>query len=139
MMGVRAGSWLRRGRPRMIVSPTLRRAKEAPLDTATLFDLSGATALVTGASSGLGWRFVRVLASSGANVVAVARRAERLEALVALIKTNGGSALAVEADVVARPQVVDAFDRAEAVFGKVTVLVNNAGVAAPASFLGMKN
>jgi 3-oxoacyl-[acyl-carrier protein] reductase len=107
------------------------------LNAATLFDLAGATALVTGASSGLGWRFARVLAASGANVVAVARRAERLEALVAEIKSEGGSALAVEADVAARSRIVAAFDRAEAAFGKVTILVNNAGVAAPALFLGM--
>jgi 3-oxoacyl-[acyl-carrier protein] reductase len=108
------------------------------LNATALFDLAGATAVVTGASSGLGWRFARVLASNGAKVVAVARRAERLETLVSAIQSEGGSALAVAADVAARARIVEAFDRAEAAFGKVTILVNNAGVAMPASFLGMK-
>jgi 3-oxoacyl-[acyl-carrier protein] reductase len=105
----------------------------------TLFDLSGAVALVTGASSGLGRRFALVLAQNGASVVLVARRKERLEALAAEIEAAGGRALPVAADVGNRAEIARAFDAAQAKFGPVTVLINNAGVAKPQSFLGMRD
>ena len=104
-----------------------------------LFDLSGAVALVTGASSGLGRRFALVLARNGASVVLLARRKERLEALAAEIEAAGGHALPVVADVTDRTEIARAFDAAHAKFGPVTVLVNNAGVAKPQSFLGMRD
>jgi 3-oxoacyl-[acyl-carrier protein] reductase len=107
------------------------------MTASSLFDLSGETALVTGASSGLGHRFAKVLAAQGAKVACVARRKERLEALVREIEEKGGKALAVAADVADRAQTKAAFDAAEAAFGRVTVLVNNAGVAIASSFLGM--
>jgi 3-oxoacyl-[acyl-carrier protein] reductase len=99
------------------------------MGAAELFDLTGRVALVTGASSGLGARFSVVLADSGASVVLVARRAERLAAVKARIEGAGGRALAVGADVLDRRAMTRAFDAAEAAFGCVTVLVNNAGVA----------
>lgn len=105
----------------------------------SLFDLSGAVALVTGASSGLGRRFALVLAQNGASVVLVARRKERLEALAAEIEAAGGRALPIAADVADRAEIVRAFDAAQAKFGPVTVLINNAGVAKPQSFLGMRD
>ena len=104
----------------------------------SLFDLSGAVALVTGASSGLGRRFALVLAQNGASVVLVARRKERLEALAAEIEAAGGHALPIAADVGNRTEIARAFDAAQAKFGTVTVLINNAGVAKPQSFLGMR-
>ncbi len=64
-----------------------------------IFDLTGRVALVTGASSGLGERFARVLAASGAKVVLGARRADRLEALKDEIIAAGGEAIAVSLDV----------------------------------------
>jgi NAD(P)-dependent dehydrogenase (short-subunit alcohol dehydrogenase family) len=94
-----------------------------------IFDLRGAVALVTGASSGLGARFAEVLAENGAAVVLVARRAERLATLKARIEAAGGRALAVAADVRERAEMRSAFDAAEKAFGTVTILVNNAGVA----------
>jgi 3-oxoacyl-[acyl-carrier protein] reductase len=97
--------------------------------TPNIFDLRGAVALVTGASSGLGARFAEVLAENGAAVVLVARRAERLAALKARIEQAGGRAVAVEADVRERAAMRSAFDAAEKAFGTVTILVNNAGVA----------
>jgi 3-oxoacyl-[acyl-carrier protein] reductase len=96
---------------------------------AQIFDLAGKVALVTGASSGLGVRFAEVLAENGAAVVLVARRADRLGALKARIEKSGGRAIAVEADVRERAAMQAAFDAAEAAFGTVTILVNNAGVA----------
>jgi 3-oxoacyl-[acyl-carrier protein] reductase len=94
-----------------------------------LFDLSGQVALVTGASSGLGLHFAEVLAANGAKVALVARRAERLADVKAKIEAAGGEAIAIAADVLDRAAMEKAFDDAEAAFGTVTVLVNNAGVA----------
>jgi NAD(P)-dependent dehydrogenase (short-subunit alcohol dehydrogenase family) len=95
---------------------------------ADIFDLKGKVALVTGASSGLGVRFAECLAENGAAVVLVARRADRLAALKTKIENTGGRAIAVEADVTDRAAMGKAFDAAEAAFGTVTILVNNAGV-----------
>ncbi len=94
-----------------------------------LFDLEGRVALITGASSGLGERFAEVLAENGAAVVLVARRVDRLGALRDRIVSDGGRAIAVEADVLDRNAMKRAFDQAEKAFGTVTILVNNAGIA----------
>lgn len=99
------------------------------MKAAELFDLTGEVALVTGASSGLGHRFARVLAANGAKVVCVARRKERLEALVGEIEAAGGAALAAQADATDDAAMARAFDASEAAFGTVTVLVNNAGIS----------
>ena len=61
----------------------------------TEFDMSGKVAMVTGASSGFGVHFAKIMAARGAKVVVAARRVERLEALVAEIKADGGEAMAV--------------------------------------------
>lgn len=94
-----------------------------------LFDLTGQVALVTGASSGLGWRFAETLAAQGAQVVAGARRVDRLQRLVDGIGQSGGAARAVALDVTDRAQIQAAFDDAERAYGPVTILVNNAGIA----------
>jgi len=80
-----------------------------------------------------------VLAERGASVVLVARRKERLEALAAEIEAAGGRALPIAADVGDRAEIARAFDAAQAKFDPVTVLINNAGVAKPQSFLGMRD
>jgi len=103
--------------------------EERRMAAAQIFDLSGKVALVTGASSGLGVRFAEVLAESGASVVLVARRGDRLAGVKEAIEKSGGNALAVEADVGDRAAMRAAFDAAETAFGTVTILVNNAGVA----------
>ena len=99
------------------------------MKAAQLFDMAGEVALVTGASSGLGRRFAEVLAANGAKVALVARRAQRLDALKKRIEDSGGGAAAIEADVTDRAAMIRAFDAAEKVFGSVTILVNNAGIA----------
>ena len=95
----------------------------------TEFDMSGKVAMVTGASSGFGVHFAKIMAARGAKVVVAARRVERLEALVAEIKADGGEAVAVAMDVTDSASIITAFDQAEAAFGTVTMLANNAGVA----------
>ena len=102
-----------------------------------LFDLSGEVALVTGASSGLGWRFAQVLAAHGAKVVLAARRTERLEELKSDIEAAGGEAAVVELDVAKHGQIAQAFDAAEQAFGPVTILFNNAGMAIQKPVLDM--
>ncbi len=98
-----------------------------PLPNAS-HDLAGRVALVTGASSGLGERFARVLAAQGAAVALCARRIDRLEALAEEIEEAGGNALPVQMDAMDADALVAAVDAAEAEFGMVDILVNNAGI-----------
>jgi len=91
-------------------------------------DLTGQIALVTGATSGLGWRFARVLASAGARVVVTGRRADRLKELTASIEAEGGSAYPYELDMTDADAIQSVVDRASEEVGLITILVNNAGV-----------
>lgn len=84
--------------------------------------------LVTGASSGIGEAIARDLAAAGAKVAIGARRVERLEALKAEIEAAGGEALAVGLDVTSRESVNAFVDAARERFGRVDVIVNNAGL-----------
>ncbi|MGF7162027.1 NAD(P)-dependent dehydrogenase (short-subunit alcohol dehydrogenase family) [Rhodoligotrophos appendicifer] len=99
----------------------------AAIRAADIFNLEGQVALVTGASSGLGWRFAKTLAANGAKVVIAARRLDRLKALEEEIKADGGEALAVALDTSDAASIPAAFDAAEKAFGLVTIVVNNAG------------
>jgi NADP-dependent 3-hydroxy acid dehydrogenase YdfG len=94
--------------------------------------LAGRVAVVTGASSGIGEASAEHLASLGARVVVLARRADRLANLVSWIEKDGGSALAIAADVTDAVAVQRAADRVEAEFGGADLLLNNAGVMLPA-------
>ena len=98
-------------------------------EIAQRFSLAGRVALVTGASSGLGAHFARVLAAAGASVVAAARRAEKLAALVEELRGAGHEARAVSLDVTDSASVNSALEEAIAHSGRIDVLVNNAGVA----------
>lgn len=91
-------------------------------------DLNGRVAFVTGASSGLGDRFARVLAACGAKVAVGARRKDRLDALVADIRAAGGTALALSLDMRDEEQINRAVEETEAAFGTIDILVNNAGM-----------
>lgn len=99
------------------------------------FSLAGKTALVTGASSGLGAHFATVLAAAGAKVAIAARRVDRLETLATAIRAAGGVAAPVAMDVTDRGSVVSAFDAAEKAIGPIDVVVNNAGIPSHAWFL----
>lgn len=96
--------------------------------TPTPVDLSGHVALVTGASSGLGNRFARVLAAHGADVVAAARRTDRLVELASDIESAGGRCHPVALDVTDADRLLSVLDDAETAFGTTTILVNNAGI-----------
>ena len=101
-----------------------------------MFDLSGRTALVTGASQGLGQRFAQVLAEHGARVGLAARTLERCEELRRAIEAQGGQAAAVALDVTAGVAAIDAaLDAIEQALGPIDILVNNAGVAVSKAFL----
>jgi NADP-dependent 3-hydroxy acid dehydrogenase YdfG len=88
--------------------------------------LEGVVALVTGASSGIGEATAAALAEEGARVALVARRKDRLDALAERI--GGDRALVIEADVTDQEQAASAVDRSVSEFGRLDVLVNNAGV-----------
>jgi NADP-dependent 3-hydroxy acid dehydrogenase YdfG len=90
--------------------------------------LVGCTALVTGASSGIGEASALALAEQGARVAVVARRKDRLEELVDRIRAAGGEALAIEADVTDEASAVGAVDQTVERFGRLDILLNNAGV-----------
>ena len=99
-----------------------------------ILSLEGKTALVTGASSGFGRHFARVLAEAGAKVALAARRLDVLKELEAEIRGSGGRAAAVAMDVTDRASVARAFADAEAALGPITILVNNAGVPSGSFF-----
>lgn len=92
-------------------------------------DLTEKIALVTGASSGLGAQFARVLAANGALVVLAARRVERLKELRAEIESQGGAADVVPLDVGDLESIEAAVAKIEAENGPIDILVNNAGVS----------
>ena len=101
-------------------------------------DLSGKTAMVTGASSGLGARFARVLAANGARVVLASRRLDRLKELRAEIEADGGSAFVVQLDVTDTDSIASAVAQAEKDAGPIDVLVNNSGVSTTQRLVDVK-
>ncbi|MEG0876290.1 MAG: SDR family oxidoreductase [Oscillospiraceae bacterium] len=93
------------------------------------FDLTGKIAVVTGASSGLGAAAALAYAEAGADVALLARRLEKLEAVKAEIEKTGRRVLAVKCDVTDEQSVKNAMETVTAAFGKIDVLLNNAGIA----------
>jgi NAD(P)-dependent dehydrogenase (short-subunit alcohol dehydrogenase family) len=91
-------------------------------------DLTGQVALVTGASSGLGWRFAQTLAAAGAAVAVAARRTDKLEELAAVIRAASGTCFPVALDMTDSDQIVAAVAAVEAELGPITILINNAGI-----------
>jgi NAD(P)-dependent dehydrogenase (short-subunit alcohol dehydrogenase family) len=95
-----------------------------------LFTLSGRTALVTGASSGLGRRFAEVLAEAGATVALTGRRLDRLQDLAQTLERGGHRAFPCAMDVTSVAGIHAALESIEAALGPVDILVNNSGVSA---------
>jgi NADP-dependent 3-hydroxy acid dehydrogenase YdfG len=90
--------------------------------------LGDTVALITGASSAIGAATARRLATEGAAVALVARRRDRLDDLAAAICRDGGTALVVQADLIRQPEAVGAVERTVAQFGRLDIVVNNAGL-----------
>jgi len=105
------------------------------MDVLDMFRLDGKVAIVTGASSGLGVAFAQALAQAGADVALGARRIDRLEETKAMVEALGRRALTVQTDVAEPEDCSRLVDEAMGQFGRVDVLVNNAGVgtAVPAT------
>jgi len=102
------------------------------------FDVSGKIALVTGASSGLGRHFARVLSAGGAKVILAARRTDRLEELADEIKAAGGEAFAVAMDVTKAASVQAALEASIAHYGETAdIIVNNSGLSREDWFTSM--
>ncbi len=91
-------------------------------------NIQGKVIVITGASSGLGEAAARHLSTKGATVVLGARRAERIEALAAELIAGGGKALAVTTDVTHSDQVKRLVDTAVEKYGRIDVMINNAGL-----------
>jgi NAD(P)-dependent dehydrogenase (short-subunit alcohol dehydrogenase family) len=106
---------------------------------ASLFDLKGRRALVTGASSGLGRHFAHTLAAAGAEVAVAARRVEQLQQVVADIETSGGTARAFALDVTSRVAVNSCLDSIWHGFGPLDIVINNAGVSNTKSVLAYQD
>lgn len=98
--------------------------------------LKGKTAVVTGASSGMGRDIAYHFAKEGANVIAVARRAERLNDLVEETKEFEGKIVAFSADITDKEKVEGMIDEAIKLFGRMDILVNNAGIMDDMSAVG---
>ena len=90
--------------------------------------LENKVALVTGASSGMGYQIAKLFAKEGASIVVIARRKEKLADLIAHIEADGGKAIAVAGDVTSEDDVQNAVKTAVQTFGKLDIVVNNAGI-----------
>jgi NAD(P)-dependent dehydrogenase (short-subunit alcohol dehydrogenase family) len=95
----------------------------------------GKTAIVTGASAGIGAAIVRDFARHGINVIALARRAEKLHALQQELKDASGKVIPMRCDVSEKSSIDATFEEIAKKFGSAQILVNNAGIAIPAPIL----
>jgi len=90
--------------------------------------LSGKTALITGASAGIGWASALALAGEGANLVITARRRDRLTELESLVAKTGGKAVSVVGDAKEEKTAIEAVKAATESFSSLDILINNVGV-----------
>jgi len=101
---------------------------------ADLFSLTGEVAVVTGASSGIGQAAAEIIARAGGAVALIGRDSERLEAVADGIRSHGGTALPIVADVADRASIDEAFARVTEQLGAPSILVANAGISAGVSY-----
>lgn len=94
-----------------------------------MFDLTGKVAVITGASAGLGADAAKSYAAQGADVALLARRKEKLTAVAEEIRATGRRAIAVQCDVANEESVKSAVEEVLKEFGKIDILLNNAGIA----------
>ncbi len=104
-----------------------------------MFNLKGRVAVISGASSGLGKQMAKGFAESGANLVVLARRIEKLEELKLELEQKGIEVLAVQCDVTSTEDIDNAARVAKEKFGKVDILVNCAGSSKDAGVLEMQD
>jgi 3-oxoacyl-[acyl-carrier protein] reductase len=114
-------------------------ANNAPETSGCVVNLNGQVALVTGASRGIGKAIALRLAACGANIAAVARTLEGLQATLTSIRELGRVAEGFAADVAEPADVTRVVEEVDAKFGKIHVLVNNAGVTRDGLFLRMED
>ncbi|MBL6852773.1 MAG: SDR family NAD(P)-dependent oxidoreductase [Alphaproteobacteria bacterium] len=95
----------------------------------TPYDLTGRVAFITGATSGLGRHFAKVLSAAGAVVALAGRRIDRLDEVKAEIEAAGGKAAAAPLDVTDAGAIGPAFDKVQADLGVADILINNAGLS----------
>ncbi len=100
-----------------------------------MFDLTGKVALVTGASSGIGRASAIALTMQGAKVAIAALRMEKIQALAAEIKSRGKEALPLQMDVTKKADIDAAVAQTVKTFGRLDILLNNAGTLSYAPFL----
>ena len=91
-------------------------------------NIKGKVVVITGASSGLGAATARLLSAEGANVVLGARRVDRIQSLADELNAKGGKAIAIATDVTDHDQVKHLVDAAVQKFGRIDVMINNAGL-----------
>src|SRR5579872_6171178 len=91
-------------------------------------NIEGKVVVITGASSGLGEATARHLSEQGVTVVLGARRVDRIQSLADELTSQGGKALAVATDVTDRDQVRALVDTAVQAYGRIDVMINNAGI-----------
>ena len=100
--------------------------------------MSKRTALITGASRGIGKACVESLAGAGHRIVLAARSTDKLEEIAAGIRATGGEAFVIELDMANQQSVVNGFAKAAKEFGRIDILVNNAGIAKDGLAVRMK-
>jgi 2-deoxy-D-gluconate 3-dehydrogenase len=96
--------------------------------TPTPFDLTGKVAIVTGGNGGIGLGMARGLMDAGAAVAIIGRNATKSDAAVAELKQNGGTAIAISADVTDKAAVDAMIERVKRELGRIDILINNAGI-----------
>lgn len=104
-----------------------------------MYDLTGKTAIVTGASRGIGKSISEVLAEYGAQVICVSRTADAVQSVAEVIQANGGKAIGMPCDVSDESSVNDLIKNVQEKFDSIDILINNAGITRDGLIMRMSN